>query len=137
AEIPRVEAGVDPLHRSIVERKGDVVPHDVGAIAGEDDSVGAVALGVPGAGEHVELRAVVVGRVVEPIVSTRRMVGIEAGGPIAPSDAVADDVTDAGLAAADLEAVAVPCSPGARMDVAVAHGPTVLDEDGHFLRDEI
>src|SRR5690606_22498380 len=56
---------------------------------------------------------------------------------IAPSDAVADDVTDAGLAAADLEAVAVPCSPGARMDVAVAHGPTVLDEDGHFLRDEI
>src|SRR5690606_41268339 len=94
---------------------------------------------VPAARQQVELRAVVVGCVVEPVVPTGGVVGVKAVRSVAPSDATADDVTDAGLAAADLEPRAVSIGgygpPGARMAVGVR--PAGFDAQRVFLGDGI
>src|SRR5450432_1787966 len=67
------------------------------------------------------------------------MIGIEAGGNILPSQIVPDHVPHARLAAARLESVAVAIrgARGARVDVPVAHGPGVFDDDWELLVDQI
>src|SRR6266511_3292702 len=67
------------------------------------------------------------------------MVGVEAGGLVLPGHVVLNQVPHAGLAAAHLEAVAVPRRRVERavVGVAVAHRPRALDGDGDLLVDEV
>ena len=65
------------------------------------------------------------------------MVGIKSVCLIFPGDAVRDGVPDAGLAAADLEAVAIPSRGGTLIRVPSAHGPGVFDEDRRFVAEEV
>jgi hypothetical protein len=89
--------------------------------------------------QHVVLPAVAIGRVVEPIVPARRVVGIESLIFVSPCDALSDDVPNAGLAAAHLEAGAVSVRRAGRafIGISIAVGPAILHDDRNLLIDEI
>ena len=109
-------------------------------VAFQDDSVGAVAGIIPGACPHIESVTVTVGGVVIPIVAYAAVVRVKACGLVFPCDAVLDGVPPvAGLAAARLESVAIRIFwfAGSVGTVAVAHSPTVLDNDRKFLADKV
>src|SRR5450631_4247112 len=67
------------------------------------------------------------------------MVGVKARRLVLPGNVVLNDVPDAGLAAAHLEAVAVSGRRHSRSAVAEAvhDRPAVLDQDRNLLRDQV
>jgi hypothetical protein len=102
--------GVDPIPGDVLGlvEIGDVIPQYVYLRSRQSHAICSVAGGIPRARQHVEIGSILERCIVVPSVPARGVVGIEPVCLVAPSDVVLDEVPDAGLAAAYLEAVAIP-----------------------------